>query len=577
MNKKIGVKIGGMLALLVIICILSNIISIVSFTSMNSVSKDLSEKYIIGISNIGYLNANIIKEQKYVNLLTADLEAENYKGLLDAMSKLKAVIEEQFKGVDATNQATKDPVILQAYTELVTAYNNFGVISNEVNDLVLSGNKEQAVKVANEKFRTEIGAIEVAVTTMEEQYKTLASNAQAQQTNRFQVGITAITGMTILGIVLALVILAVTMLSIANPAKFAKSEIEKVVDGINNNRGDLSTRIKVKTKDEISQIVKGVNNLIECLQGILKSIKTESENLQGSILEIEEKVAESDSNINDVSSTTEELAASMQEVASTIIQLNESASDILEAAEVMNERAIEGSEMANGIKKSAEEMSSNAEKSKALTDKTVNEIYAELQVALENSKSVNKINELTGQILDISSQTNLLALNASIEAARAGEAGKGFAVVADEIRVLADGSRVTANNIQEISKMVISAVEQLTNNSEKMIEFVSINVLSDYEDFVKSTQEYKRDADNINSIIREFAISSGELKNTMEAMNNGLDGIAGTIDESTQGVTNVANNASGLVEAMSTILNELENNKNIAHKLSKETQRFTNI
>lgn len=71
-----------------------------------------------------------------------------------------------------------------------------------------------------------------------------------------------------------------------------------------------------------------------------------------------------------------------------------------------------------------------------------------LQASMENSKKVTRINDLSNDILEISSQTNLLALNASIEAARAGEAGKGFAVVAEEIRILADNSRETANSIQ---------------------------------------------------------------------------------------------------------------------------------
>lgn len=403
------------------------------------------------------------------------------------------------------------------------------------------------------------------------------NNVEVMKSGGVELGYSIIFVIMILSIIVGVGMLWITLISVVRPARAAQSQIETVIEGINQEQGDLTQRIQIKTKDEIAQIVRGVNNLIECMQGILRSIKLESTHLNEAIVEIETKVSQSDANINDVSSTTEELAASMEEVTATVVQINENASEILEACEMMNERAQEGSNMAKSIKKSAEVMNSNAENSKNLTDKTVNEIYAGLQVALESSKDVNKINELTGQILDISSQTNLLALNASIEAARAGEAGKGFAVVADEIRVLADNSRDTANNIQEISNMVTSAVDQLVSNSEAMIEFVSVNVLNDYEEFVKSSQEYKRDADNINSIINEFAISSGELKQTMQDVNGALDGISVTIDESSQGVTNVANSANGMVQAMSTILEQLNNSRDIADKLNKETKRFTNI
>ncbi|MFA9376770.1 MAG: methyl-accepting chemotaxis protein [Lachnotalea sp.] len=576
MNKKIGVKIGSMLAVLVVICIVSNIVSILSIKNMNSASKDLSEKYIVGVSYLGHIGINIQKEEKFAILLTKEAEPETYDAVTGELAQIRKEIQDQFAEIEIINNELNDPTLIQAFSDFKTAYAEFESTTDNNITLFAQG-KKQLVLAADASMLAINENMEMTLKAADDQFDVLTTQAKLEQTNRFQFGVTTITIMTEVGIVVAILIIVMTMISIVNPAKLAKKEIEKVVNDINDNQGDLTKRIKIKTKDEIAQIIKGVNNLIECLQVILKSIKHESDDLQESILQIEQKVAESDSNINEVSSTTQELAASMQEVTSTIIQLNEGASSILEATEVMNERAIEGSEMAKGIKKSAEEMNSSAEQSKNLTDKTVNKIYAELQGALESSKSVYKINELTGQILDISSQTNLLALNASIEAARAGEAGKGFAVVAEEIRVLADNSRDTANNIQEISKMVISAVDQLTKNSESMIEFVSINVLSDYEDFVKSTQEYKRDADNINSIINEFAISSGELKKTMQAMSDGLDGIEVTVDESTQGVTSVANNANGLVEAMSTILSQLENNKKIADKLRHETLKFTSI
>ena len=200
-----------------------------------------------------------------------------------------------------------------------------------------------------------------------------------------------------------------------------------------------------------------------------------------------------------------------------------------------------------------------------------------LQASMENSKKVTRINDLTNDILEISSQTNLLALNASIEAARAGEAGKGFAVVADEIRILADNSRETANSIQEISKMVTDAVEGLADNAEEMMRYVNETVLGDYDSMVETGERYDQDATKFGMVLQNFADETEELRHIMKEIVVSVGTISTTIEESAKAIGAVAKGASGLAENMNSINNSMSENAEISTTLQEEVGKFQNL
>ena len=379
------------------------------------------------------------------------------------------------------------------------------------------------------------------------------------------------------GIILVIVSALIVNKSIGKPAKNASVRLGSIVDKIENNKGDLTERIEVKTKDEIGQLANGINNFIESLQVLMQKLQVESANMLESANTVTAQVDDSNRSALNVSSATEELAASLEEIAATLDQLVDGSRTILDRIQTMNDSADSGNVTVNDIKVRAIDMHEETIKSKEHAMEVLKNIGTQLEEAVQESRNVEKINELTNNILNIASQTNLLALNASIEAARAGDAGRGFAVVADEIRSLAENSRETANDIQNISGLVTNAVTMLADNAKEMLNFVGTDVIKDYDGFVEIVNQYQADADLMSQILEGFAEEAAVINETMKDMSTSMDDVSSTVGESARAVASVAEDAALLVGAISNIQEETENTNRISEELQNEVKRFERV
>ena len=407
---------------------------------------------------------------------------------------------------------------------------------------------------------------------------------EAEMEQLFKASDTKINGTIVFNVALVVVSAAVIVvciiianMRIAGPARKAGKQIDDIIGKIADGHGDLTDRIDVKSNDEIGALVEGFNDFIGQLQGLMRNLKDEATKMHESAENITSQVGVSNENAVNVSAAMEEMSASMEEVAATVEQLAEGSNKVLSQLQEVGARVHEGADMVENIKINAGAMYKQTVESKEKAHQVIGEIRGELAESVEDSKSVEKIRELTDEILGIAGQTNLLALNASIEAARAGEAGRGFAVVAEQIRVLADSSKNTANNIQEISGIVTLAVEKLARNAENMLQFVDETVISDYDGFVEIVDQYHADAENMDKLIDEFSSSAARVSSVMESMTQGLNDISITVDETAKGVTEVAENTSDLVNAMSLIKEETGVSFGISQALNDEVGRFENV
>jgi len=576
MKKHIGYKVIGMLVTLFIVFAINGFAQNLSSSNSKAAFIAMSEVYVNLEGKNTTLAVNVQKAKLFMNqfflvtdqakmadiLMNCEKNNEAIRGLLVEMEGIAAQ-----SGSETLIAAMKEySTVLQGFVSTLEDLANavktgdiaaMGASSAALTDYYLS------IEASQQLFNSTLSEVVDAVT--------------AERVDAINRGnqLTVIT--FVLFIMFMISNICITMKFISRPAKNAGAELKVILDKLNNDEGDLTERILTKSNDEIGQLINGVNGLLDKLQSTMGILKTETLNMNSSVNRITNGIVDSNENAIGVSATMEELSASMEEVAATLTNVNDGVQEVLDISKDMNSQAKMGADFITDVKKKAQDIKEDTVQSKNSTVAMINDIRGLLEVAIQNSKNVDKINGLTKDILDISSQTNLLALNASIEAARAGDAGRGFAVVADEIGKLASDSAETANNIQSISVMVTQAVEELSKNADEMLQFIDERVLVDYDKFVDVATQYHDDADDINRTLQHFYNSTRVLEETMEGMTNGIDGIATAVNESAEGVMTAAQNTGDLVQALGGIQNEANTNKDISELLSGEVSKFKYI
>ena len=575
MKKKSSVMAKLIIPVAVLGCIAIMIagVSLYSMTAVQKESNQISGEGVRATICMDEINLAFANTQKLTLALCAEPSKDLYEYVASQLTEYQSNVDSYEKELLAMDHYfTADDIQLMNETfDLLTEAQGTTV---ELMQTAMAGDSAAAVAKANSVMTEWSDTIAVNMDTLISRNDELVKQNIQEQKDLYNQNMILSLILLAISFVAFVMVVVVIIKTVVKPLRKQTSELTEIIDEIKGGHGDLTKRVTVKSMDEIGQSSIGINHFIETLQNIMSNIISNSNVLDGVVGNVASSVAASSDNANDISAIMEELSATMEEVSATTNSVSENTTAAEGKVQKMADQTKVMSQYAQDMKKRATELEHTATENMNNTNEMIGEITTEMNQALENSKSVEKVAQLTADILSISSQTNLLALNASIEAARAGEAGKGFAVVADEIRQLADSSRETANNIQTINEQVIEAVQGLVVSSEKIVGYINENILPDYRAFVQGGQQYNDDATHIDNTMAEYAGEAQDILATMMEMTEAIEGISRAVEESANGVTDAATNIDSLVQSMSTVNGQMEENSTVAKNLKEESAAF---
>ena len=574
-KKKLSTKLIILIPVFIlgIFSIISNVMSVSNIRNVNRSAVQISE---VSLKNVSGL-AEIQKQTQDIhNLGLSHIIAVD----LDSMIQLVEKIRSQEDALEKDLESYKiyvTPDTKKEYNDIKKNYEELKYECANVMAFSAAGKSEDAYELANGKISKCADAIESDIESIKKIVNQDANAQRQKLTSAYHSSI----GTSIVTILISIAALFSAMVAVLRcviyPLANTNREMNEIISEIDNRQGDLTRRVTITNNKEVASVGGGINAFMAKLQEIFRMISSNSRDLEGVVNEVRESVQTSNGSVSDLSALTEELSATMQDISDNASRINENTESVAGEVKSIAEKTIEINQYTKEMKEHAEAMEHAARENMDTTGAKVNDIVSVLSQAIEDSNSVNQVDNLTNDILNIASQTNLLALNASIEAARAGDAGKGFAVVASEISQLAAASQEAANNIQSINAIVITAVHNLADNANGLVEYMNEKILPEFQKFVESGGAYHDKATFIEGVMADFEAKTDSLQNSMDEIANSVNTISHAIEEGVSGVVSAADSTQVLVSDMDKISKKMDENFAIAEGLKKETSVFTKL
>ncbi|MGE6617245.1 methyl-accepting chemotaxis protein [Bacillus mycoides] len=546
-NSKIGTKLNVLVIISSLACIMLSSLGFLGLQKGENTSSSMYDERLLPIQWIGSVESNFYHANMNFMEIMISKDEKRMKELISEIDKTRKESDELLKQFETRISSHKEKDLYNAFQ---SQFKDLRIQMKKAQDLGLTNNEEAYsyyLKEIEPNMRKTIQSIRELILYN----NTAAEQLQKENVNSVKNTIITFVIISFVGIIIIIFIGFIIKNVIKKPIVLLQKDMERV------SAGDLTIRTSYKSENELGRIVQSFNSMLDNLQQLVGQVKVTAKEV---IISTENMLQETKTAAhisNEVVRTTSEVnkeiegqvtsiqesSTSMEEIATGVQTVAESSAMVAEVAVATIDQANSGSEV---IKQSIRQMNS------------VNEVVEETSKVIDRLVTrTQQIEEVLDIITNIAEQTNLLALNAAIEAARAGENGKGFAVVAAEVRGLAEKSKTSVNDINNLLRFIHQDTQDTVHVMKKGQQQASGGKEAAHKAEL-AFSSIMQDINRITSKIQEVSAATEEMSAGTEEVNASLS----IVSETATQVAQETNRTVQSIQAQATLIQEITTKSN---------------
>lgn len=519
------------------------------------------------IDMVRHMESNLMKSKSNMLLLTNEKDDNKINNLINDIENIAKENDEIIKIYTGDTVGEWFPGEEEAFNEFMNNLDIARLSRTEICSLIKSKNYEQAsslLQTSQSQWTAVYESLDKLIIILLNGKETLKSTTSIIYKNSIY------KASLEMGIALVLSILLVTILY-----RYIMKSLNGIKTFSNNLKEyNFSEAIVINSKDEFADIAMALNTAQDNVRALINTLIENSLELTSSSEELFATVEEMNAKLNDINESTFKIGKEMEEASAGAEEVSASIGEIDSSVDLLSQKALDGGSNANQYKEKAVKVQRDSKLAIDETIKLFTENEKKILKAIEDGKVVEDIKVMADTIGNIAGQTNLLALNAAIEAARAGDQGKGFAVVADEVKKLAEQSATAVYNVQTTIEKVQNAFNNLSQNSNNILNFIVNKVNPQFNNFSNIGEQYYKDAEFISKMSEDIATMTEEINSTVNEVNNTVQGMARMTNQSFENSSSIGSNINEASKAMEQIALTAQSQTEFALRLNEIVNKF---